>query len=223
MRSITPPLSEVLPTLFDQGFIAFCGAGVSIPPPCCSPSWWMLTEEILKSFFSQIPDDYNLPKDMILKDPDRQPEEVFEAFSNILDERMYRAFEALDVAEPNANHYALARLAKMGILKVCFTTNFDIYLENGFYSHTWMLLDGPKLEGPPKTIDDYNSIIDFYHSHFGKYTFNLEDSTLTWANEGNLLPYQRNMPITFKIKIVQDTLFYRFPGGKWIWKCKREH
>ncbi|MFX0197842.1 MAG: ester cyclase [Candidatus Hodarchaeota archaeon] len=103
------------------------------------------------------------------------------------------------------------------------SVGFDIYLQNGFYTHTWMLLDGPKLEGPPKTIDDYNSIIDFYHSHFGKYSFNLEDSTLTWANEGNLLPYRRNVPFTFKIKIVQDTLFYRFPGGKWIWKCKREH
>jgi hypothetical protein len=100
---------------------------------------------------------------------------------------------------------------------------FDIYLENGFYSHTWMLQDGPKLEGPPKTIEDYKSIIDFYKSNFGQYTFNLEDSTLTWGNEGNILPHQRNKPITFKIKIVQDTLFYRFPEGKWIWKCKREH
>ena len=102
------------------------------------------------------------------------------------------------------------------------SVGFDIYLENGFYIHTWMLLDGPKLDRPPETIEDYKSIVDYYQSHFGKYTFNLEDSTLTWANEGNLLPYQRNMPVTFKIKVVQDTLFYRFPSGKWIWKCKRE-
>ncbi|KKM03895.1 hypothetical protein LCGC14_1769880, partial [marine sediment metagenome] len=50
-RSSTSPLADVLPTLFKQGFIVFCGAGVSIPPPSCSPSWWMLTEEILKTFF----------------------------------------------------------------------------------------------------------------------------------------------------------------------------
>ncbi len=129
MNSQIRPLEETFKTLINEGFIVFCGAGLSIPPPSCSPSWWQLTEEILKAFFDRVPEDYNLPKDMILKDPDRQPEELFEAFSNILDERMYRAFEALDVAEPNANHYALARLAKMGILKVCFTTNFDIYLE----------------------------------------------------------------------------------------------
>ena len=67
---------------------------------------------------------------MIIKDPERQPEEVFEAFATILDTKFYKAFEALDVAKPNATHYSLARLAKAGILKACFTTNFDIYLEH---------------------------------------------------------------------------------------------
>ncbi len=122
-------LEEAFHGLIEEGFIIFCGAGISIPPPSCSPSWWQLTEEILKAFFDRVPDDYNIPKDMILKDPSMQPEIVFEAFSNVLDERMYRAFEALDVTEPNANHYTLARLAKKGVLKACFTTNFDVYLE----------------------------------------------------------------------------------------------
>ena len=129
MKSEILPLEKTLPSYFEDGFIAFCGAGISIPPPSCSPSWWILTEEILKAFFDRVPDDYNLPKDMILKDPERQPEEVFESFANILDERLYKAFEALDVATPNPNHIALARLAKKGVLKACFTTNFDIYLE----------------------------------------------------------------------------------------------
>lgn len=99
---------------------------------------------------------------------------------------------------------------------------FDIYLENGFYTHTWMFLDGPKLEGAPKTLEDYKAVVDHYQSQFGKYTYNLEDSTLTWGNEGNLLPNRRNSPLTLKFKIVQDTLFYRLPKGNWIWKCKRE-
>ncbi len=129
MNSEINPLEKTLPSFFDDGFIVFCGAGISIPPPSCSPSWWVLTEEILKAFFDRVPDDYNLPKDMILKDPDRQPEEVFESFANVLDERLYKAFEALDVAIPNLNHIALARLAKAGVLRACFTTNFDIYIE----------------------------------------------------------------------------------------------
>ncbi len=129
-RSSTSPLADVLPTLFKQGFIVFCGAGVSIPPPSCSPSWWMLTEEILKTFFSQIPEDYNLPKDMILKGPNQKPEEVFETFAVILEKRLNKVFEVLDVSEPNAVHIILARLAKAGILKACFTTNFDLYFDH---------------------------------------------------------------------------------------------
>ena len=124
------PLSDVLPTLFKEGFIVFCGAGVSIPPPSCSPSWWMLTEEILKTFFSHIPEDYNLPTDMILKGSNQKPEEVFETFAIILEKRLNKVFEVLDVAEPNAVHIILARLAKAGILKACFTTNFDLYFEH---------------------------------------------------------------------------------------------
>ena len=122
-------LAQTLAPLLRKGFIAFCGAGILISPPSCTPSWWTLTEEILQAFFERVPDDFNLPKDMILKDPDLQPEVVLEAFANILDERLFKAFEALDVAEPNAIHYSLARLAKAGILKACVTTNFDIYLE----------------------------------------------------------------------------------------------
>ncbi|KKL86794.1 hypothetical protein LCGC14_1941170, partial [marine sediment metagenome] len=104
--------------------------GVSIPPPSCSPSWWMLTEEILKTFFNHIPEDYNLPTDMILKGPNQKPEEVFETFAIILEKRLNKVFEVLDVAEPNAVHIILARLAKAGILKACFTTNFDLYFEH---------------------------------------------------------------------------------------------
>ncbi|MFX1442370.1 MAG: SIR2 family protein [Promethearchaeota archaeon] len=124
------PLEKTLPSIIKEGIVIFCGAGISIPPPSCSPSWWTLTEEILTAFFDRVPDSYNLPKDMILKDPEKQPEQVFEAFANILDTKFYKAFEALDVAKPNATHIALARLAKAGILKACFTTNFDIYLEH---------------------------------------------------------------------------------------------
>ena len=83
------PLERTLPAILKEGFIIFCGAGISIPPPSCSPSWWTLPEELLQAFFERVPDDFNLPNDMILKDPDRQPEEVFEAFANILDERLY--------------------------------------------------------------------------------------------------------------------------------------
>lgn len=43
-------LQQVLPKLLNEGFIAYCGAGISIPAPTCAPSWWTLTEEILTAF-----------------------------------------------------------------------------------------------------------------------------------------------------------------------------
>ena len=45
------PLYEAISELTREGFIAYCGAGISIPAPTCAPSWWALTEEILYGFF----------------------------------------------------------------------------------------------------------------------------------------------------------------------------
>ncbi|UYP44217.1 hypothetical protein NEF87_000502 [Candidatus Lokiarchaeum ossiferum] len=124
-----PSLKDVIEPLIDHGFIAFCGAGISIPQPSCSPSWWTLTEEILEAFFQAIPEDYDIPSDLLLNSSERHPEEVFETFAEILDDELYPAFKALDVGSANGNHIMIAKLAKKGILKACFTTNFDIFLE----------------------------------------------------------------------------------------------
>lgn len=123
------PLQEILPNLIEEGFIAYCGAGISIPAPTCAPSWWTLTEEILTAFFKQIPAEYAIPGDLIIKDKMFSPEGIFEVFGNILGDHFFQAFNALDLAEPNANHKLIARLAKEGKLKAVITTNFDIYIE----------------------------------------------------------------------------------------------
>ncbi len=122
-------IQDILPTLVKEGFVVYCGAGISIPAPSCAPSWWTLTEEILRAFFDRIPEDWGLPKDLMINDPNKKPEEVFEDFANMLDVRLYKIFTALDVTEPNANHVILAKLAKLGLLKGCITTNFDVFIE----------------------------------------------------------------------------------------------
>jgi len=125
----TKPLADVLPELHKEGFIIYAGAGISIPTPTCAPSWWTLTEEILTAFFNRVPEDYGLPGDLIIKSEIWQPEVVFENFAKLFDEHFYKVFPALDVAQPNGNHKIIAHLAKKGILKAVFTTNFDIYIE----------------------------------------------------------------------------------------------
>ncbi|MBY9005572.1 MAG: SIR2 family protein [Candidatus Lokiarchaeota archaeon] len=122
-------LEEILKDIVQEGFFAFCGAGISIPPPSCAPSWWSFTEELLLSFFGQVPNDWGIPEDFKLKASSRQPEEVFENFSSILESKFFSVFEALNVASPNNIHLILAKLAKAKILKGCITTNFDIYIE----------------------------------------------------------------------------------------------
>ncbi|MBN2152211.1 MAG: SIR2 family protein, partial [Candidatus Lokiarchaeota archaeon] len=129
LNATAVPLAEALKAAFPGGLVIFAGAGTSIPPPSCSPSWWTLTEEIIESFFARVPASFNLPKDMLIKNPDRQPEQVFENFANILGDRLFQVFDALDVTEPNDVHKAVAHLAKAGVLKACFTTNFDIFFE----------------------------------------------------------------------------------------------
>ncbi|QEE16380.1 SIR2 family protein [Promethearchaeum syntrophicum] len=123
------PLTEILSELHGEGFIIYAGAGISIPAPTCAPSWWTLTEEILSAFFKRVPDEYGLPGDMIIKSEIWQPEIIFESFAKLFDEYLYKVFPVLDVAQSNGNHRIIAQLAKLGVLKAVFTTNFDIYIE----------------------------------------------------------------------------------------------
>ncbi|MFX1311055.1 MAG: SIR2 family protein [Promethearchaeota archaeon] len=131
---IPKKMGEILPALFENGFIAYCGAGISISSPTCAPSWWTLAEEILFNFFENVPDDWGVPKKLIIKDPNFQPEALLETWANIHGVNLYKVFQVLDVNVPNANHQLLAKLAKTGLLKAVFTTNFDRYVERAFQS-----------------------------------------------------------------------------------------
>ncbi len=128
--NVTPiKIGDILPDLISKGFIIYAGAGISIPAPSCSPSWWQITEEILRAFFDRVPADWGMPSTIIIKSEIWQPESIFENFAAIFDTHLYKVFNALNVAEPNGNHKIIAKLAKAGVLKACFTTNFDIYIE----------------------------------------------------------------------------------------------
>jgi hypothetical protein len=108
-------------------FIVYCGAGISIPSPSCIPDWRSLSAEIIKGFFSKVKPEW-VPRDFTAS-LNYPPEMVFESFGSVLGDRFYECFKALDAGKPNANHQALAALAKTHQLKAIWTTNFDELLE----------------------------------------------------------------------------------------------
>ncbi|MFX1520627.1 MAG: SIR2 family protein [Promethearchaeota archaeon] len=118
---------EELAAALKDPVIIFAGAGVSIPAPTCAPSWWTLTQDILENFFARAPDAEDLGE--LRFRIDRQPEEVFENFANILDYRLFTVFKVLDEGKPNGNHITIARLMKQGKVHAVITTNFDRYFE----------------------------------------------------------------------------------------------
>lgn len=128
-----PPhdLQALVQTDFEAGSgFVFAGAGISMAAPSSSPSWWALMNDLLKTTFEAVPDELaHLRQILATGDVSRQPEEIMESFYFFLKERLLTVFELLERGEPNANHVALAKLAKAGKLKAILTTNFDRFIE----------------------------------------------------------------------------------------------
>jgi tetratricopeptide (TPR) repeat protein len=118
---------EEVSNAIEEPIIIYAGAGVSIPAPTCAPSWWTLTQDILKNFFGRAPDVEDLGE--LRFKIERQPEEVFENFANILDHRLFTVFKVLDEGKPNGVHVTIARLMKEGKVHAVITTNFDRFFE----------------------------------------------------------------------------------------------
>ena len=111
------------------GFI-YAGAGVSIAAPSCSPSWWVLMNDLVRNVFEAAPQQLDYLKASLASgDVTRQPEEIMESFYFVLQDHLLTVFQLLEAGEPNANHIAIAKLAKAGTLKGILTTNFDIFIE----------------------------------------------------------------------------------------------
>lgn len=129
---IVRPGTEALPAgviagaLKDGPAVLYCGAGVSMGPPTCAPSWHTLTSELLRAVFTKAP--VELP-DLVFHEIDRQPEEILENFATILGDRFPEVFSILDRAPLNPSQRAIARLAAAGRVRAIFTTNFDLYFE----------------------------------------------------------------------------------------------
>jgi len=112
------------------GFL-YLGAGTSMGAPSCSPSWWALMRDTLRSTFDSVRDKHpEIIEALGTDDAFRQPEEIMESFYFTIQDRLFSLFELLKEGKPNATHHAIAALAKAGKLKAVLTTNFDMFLED---------------------------------------------------------------------------------------------
>jgi NAD-dependent SIR2 family protein deacetylase len=108
--------------------LIYAGAGCSMGAPSCSPSWRKLMSELVHALFNASPEEHR-PKDMAFSDASRQPEEIMESLHFVIGDKLLDVFRLLEAGSPNANHMAVAKLAKAGKLKAVFTTNFDVFFE----------------------------------------------------------------------------------------------
>lgn len=122
-----------------HGMIVFAGAGISTNPPSRVPGWSALNGMILDALKRRVTsylDQNQIWLDEVIKgligrrDGGRFPP-AYQA--QIMEEQCgesyFRALTAVDVAQRNEAHTAIAALAKFGIMQGMATTNFDRLIE----------------------------------------------------------------------------------------------
>ena len=114
----------------DKPAFLYCGAGISISAPSCSPSWWTLMSNVLEETFNAVPEEHQgIAKKLRTSDNARSPEEVMETYYFVLQKKLFSLFELLNEGEPNANHRIIAKMVKQGKVRCILTTNFDEFIE----------------------------------------------------------------------------------------------
>jgi tetratricopeptide (TPR) repeat protein len=125
----------------DQGrLVAFVGAGVSMVPPTCLPSWSGLNEAVLHALAGNLVDLLGehrageLARLVVARQEAEllPPEYQAELISNRLRHNYFHVLQCLNSNEPNDVHLQLAALGHAGKLRAIITTNFDRALEAAF-------------------------------------------------------------------------------------------
>ncbi len=134
---VTPALTHAAR---DGRLVVFVGAGVSVAPPTCLPSWWEVNQAVVEALARQVEPDVGREAANgfahIVSERQRAdrfpPEYQAEVIVGRLRHRYFEVLRCLDGDEPNASHLALATLARAGCVRAILTTNFDRVLEAAF-------------------------------------------------------------------------------------------
>ncbi len=140
------PLSSLSQQDFEDGFVAFCGAGISIPAPSAAPGFLDLRNAIIRALAELLrrrsvlsSSQYRIIASSLdslgrREDISLPPEMMFSSVKQTMGAATITSLLAacLNVNRPNDNHLALAKLARDRRLLGIITPNFDTYIENAF-------------------------------------------------------------------------------------------
>ncbi|NOQ77576.1 MAG: hypothetical protein GQ475_07310 [Methylococcaceae bacterium] len=113
--------------------IIFCGAGISMLPPSCSPSWWEIYQAASSALIDNFHESFPTFNKQLNVDELLSPFSTQQIADLIVNQFAGATFleklQVVDVADPNENHRLLASLSANGNLAGIVTTNFDTLLE----------------------------------------------------------------------------------------------
>jgi tetratricopeptide (TPR) repeat protein len=119
--------------------VVFAGAGISMSPPSCLPDWrgfnHALLEEIKASALELAALSANAAAAIRRLDTEQLGVEALSdaIVQSFAGDSYFPLLEVLDSDQPNANHEAIAELARRGRCRAVVTTNFDTLLESAFH------------------------------------------------------------------------------------------
>lgn len=117
-------------------YIIVAGAGISVAPPSNLPSWWeynkKLIEQIKMGALKLCPEATDILDSINVES--KLPVQCISQLvvSQGAGESYFPLLELLDGTDPNANHFALAELARQEKIEAVITTNFDTLIEAAF-------------------------------------------------------------------------------------------
>lgn len=135
-----PATERLIAAARESRLIIFAGAGISMGAPTSLPSWRDVNRLVIGSLAEQaaavIGDDLaTKAADLVLARHEVEklpPEYQAQVLAELLHDRYFEVLRYLDSDRPNANHLAIAWLAKLGCVRAVITTNFDRVLETAF-------------------------------------------------------------------------------------------
>lgn len=162
-----------------EEYVVIAGAGISMAAPANLPSWWQYNKKIVDEIKKQACDFCPEAVEWINKIDIGENGIAVQCLSELIvnegaGDSYFTLLELLNAKNPNANHFALAELARKGCISAIVTTNFDTLIETAFMSEAvpiytivnentyyessrWNTCKLFKIHG---TVDSYNSLID---------------------------------------------------------------